>query len=179
MATHVPTRPDPAVLVHEAKEPITRAAGPYGHPFHPILVTVPIGAWICSLVFDIATRVSSEGSPSLVDAAYWLIGIGIIGAALAAIFGLLDLLAIPRKTRAFAVGLTHLALNVSVLAAFVVDFVWRHSSYDESRRVEMGQLILSAVAIGVLAISGWLGGQLAYRYGVRVADEAEQQSGYR
>ncbi|MFL6055426.1 MAG: hypothetical protein ACJ72W_21365 [Actinoallomurus sp.] len=36
-----------------AKQPVSAAlAGPYGHPFHPILVTLPIGAWVASLVFE-------------------------------------------------------------------------------------------------------------------------------
>src|SRR4051794_39328641 len=83
-------------LMFEAKRPKTTIAGPYGHPLHPVLVTVPIGAWVASLVFDIASRVNSKGAPSLVDASYWLIGIGILGALLAAVFGLLDLLAVPR-----------------------------------------------------------------------------------
>ncbi|MGV7281046.1 DUF2231 domain-containing protein, partial [Mycobacterium kansasii] len=30
-----------------AKKPVSSLlAGPYGHPYHPILVTVPIGAWV-------------------------------------------------------------------------------------------------------------------------------------
>src|SRR5215211_7773807 len=91
----------------QAKRPVTFAAGPYGHPFHPILVTIPIGAWVSSLVFDIATRANSDGSRSLVDASYWLIGIGLLGALLAAVFGLLDLFTIPRGTRAFSFGLVH------------------------------------------------------------------------
>ena len=44
----------------EAKHPVSRLAGPYGHPFHPILVTVPIGAWVASFVFDLASRLSEE-----------------------------------------------------------------------------------------------------------------------
>ena len=47
--------------VEHAKRPVSAAlAGPYGHPFHPILVTVPIGAWVCSLVFDIASTLSTS-----------------------------------------------------------------------------------------------------------------------
>lgn len=38
------------------------ATGPYGHPFHPILVTVPIGAWVCSLVLDVASRATDDGA---------------------------------------------------------------------------------------------------------------------
>ena len=41
-----------------------------------------------------------------------------------------------------------------------------------------GALVLSAVALAGLAVSGYLGGELAYRYGVRVADEATQAHGY-
>jgi len=171
-------RPDD-VLVRLAKEPVTAVAGPYGHPFHPILVTLPIGAWISALVFDIATRVDSNGSPALVEGAYWLIGIGILGALVAAVFGLLDLLSIPRGTRAFSTGLLHLGLNLVVVAIFVVNFFWRAGNYDELSKVKAGQLVLSAVGIAILAVSGWLGGKLAYHFGVRVADEATQAEGFR
>jgi uncharacterized membrane protein len=177
MATTPETRGD--ALVHDAKDPISPIAGPYGHPFHPILVTVPIGAWVCSLIFDIATRIDDNGAPALVEASYWLIGIGVIAALVAAVFGLMDLLTIPRRTRAFATGLTHMLLNVTTVGLFIVNFFWRRDDYDELAKVKAGQLILSAVAIALLAVSGWLGGRLAYRYGVRVADEARQADGYR
>lgn len=162
----------------DAKQPVTPVAGPYGHPFHPILVTIPIGAWVGALVFDIASRVNSTGSRSLVDAAYWLIGLGIVTALLAALFGLLDLLTIPTGTRAFRTGLIHMVLNVSIVGLFVVNFIWRHSNYYELSKVKVGQLVLSAVAIALLLVSGWLGGMLSYRYGVRVAAETDQAEGY-
>ena len=58
MATTHPTlSPELAERVHHAKEPVAPVAGPYGHPFHPILVTVPIGAWVSSLIFDFATMI--------------------------------------------------------------------------------------------------------------------------
>lgn len=174
--THPTLSPELAERIHHAKEPVTPVAGPYGHPFHPILVTIPIGAWVSSLVFDIATKVNSGGSKPLTDATYWLIGIGIIGALLAALFGLMDLVRIPRRTRALRFGLAHLALNLTVVGLYIGNFAWRHDSYYESTRVKTGQLVLSAVAIGLLLVSGWIGGMLAYRYGVRVADEATTQA---
>ena len=67
----------------QAKHPVSLMAGPYGHPFHPILVTVPIGAWMASLVFDIASHVTT-GPGFLAQGSLWLIVIGLIG-ALAAI----------------------------------------------------------------------------------------------
>lgn len=165
-------------MVGPAKRPRSVVAGPYGHPFHPILVTIPIGAWIASLVFDIASRVNTDGSRTAVDAAYWLIGIGIVGAAVAAVFGLLDLSTIPRRTRAFKAGLTHLGINVVVLALFVADFLWRHSSSHLTTETRGSQIVLSAVAIVLLGVSGYIGGSLSYRFGVRVADEGTQAEGF-
>lgn len=158
----------------DAKQPLTIAAGPYGHPFHPALVTLPIGAWICSLLFDIGSR--SAQQPFIYSrGAYWLILIGIVGAIGAALFGVLDLLTVPRGTPAFRTGLVHAALNDAVLIAFVVSFVIRRDS--EFGETSTGLIALSIAALAVLTVSGWLGGKLAYRYGVRVAREADQADG--
>jgi uncharacterized membrane protein len=159
-----------------AKHPVTRVAGPYGHPFHPILVTIPIGAWVCSLVFDILSRNADDGA-DFARGAYWLIAIGVVGALAAALFGLLDLLAIPRGTRARRVGIWHLSVNLVVVAAFVASFIWR-ADRDAYLPTSAGLFVLSGVALALLVVSGWLGGMLAYRYGVRVADEEAQLSGY-
>jgi uncharacterized membrane protein len=178
MATTNDAGTDVTRRLHHAKEPLSPVAGPYGHPFHPILVTIPIGAWACSLIFDIGTRVHSDGSRPLTDASYWLIGIGVVAALLAAVFGLMDLVRIPRGTRALRVGLAHMTLNVVVVGLFIGNFLWRHGSHYETARVGVGQLVLSACAIGLLLISGWLGGMLAYRFGVRVAAEQHQAAGF-
>lgn len=163
-------------MTPDAKQPLTPLAGPYGHPFHPALVTVPIGAWICSLIFDIVSR--SADTPLIYGrGAYWLIGIGVLGAAAAAVFGVMDLLTIPRGTPAWRTGLIHAALNDVVLIAFVVSFVIRRDS--DFRETSTGLIALSVAALLVLTVSGWLGGKLAYRYGVRVAREADQADGLR
>ncbi|MFF4547663.1 DUF2231 domain-containing protein [Streptomyces sp. NPDC001435] len=162
----------------QAKRPVTAAlAGPYGHPFHPILVTVPIGAWVASLVFDIASRfVHRPGF--LTQGSEWLIAVGVIGALPAAMVGFLDLFAIPAGSRAFRTALVHMTLNLLVTAAYVVNFLWRYSDYADGGSVGVGRLVLSAVSLAVLGVSGFLGGKLAYRYGVRVADEGTQAEGY-
>jgi uncharacterized membrane protein len=161
-----------------AKAPRSLIAGPYGHPFHPILVTVPIGAFVCSLLFDIFTRTRAQGRMFLVDGAYWLIGIGIVAALLAAVFGLLDLLTIPRRTRAFRTGVTHALINVTVVALYVVGFAWRSTDHLDLDKTRWGQMAISIAALALLAVSGWLGGMLAYRYGVRVADDETQLDGF-
>ena len=159
------------------KHPVTVVAGPYGHPFHPILVTVPIGAWVASLVFDIASRAADEPEV-FAKGSRWLIGLGVLGALVAAVFGFLDLLAIPRGTRAFQTAVAHMALNLAVTAAFVISFIGRSDTVDDGDEVGAGAIALSVVALAALGVSGWLGGKLTYRYGVRVADEETQLEGF-
>ncbi|MFI5828194.1 DUF2231 domain-containing protein [Streptomyces sp. NPDC051578] len=161
-----------------AKQPVSAAlAGPYGHPFHPILVTVPIGAWVGSIVFDIASHVVDDPD-FLARGSMWLMAVGVIGALLAALVGFLDLLAIPNGTRAFRVALVHMSLNLLVTASYVGNFLWRRAGGGPVGSVGWGQLVLSAVTLAALGASGYLGGMLAYRYGVRVADEATQAEGF-
>ena len=172
------TEPSERDLELQAKHAVTPVAGPYGHPFHPILVTVPIGAWIGSLVLDIASRAVDTDGGALARGAYWMIAVGVVGALVAALAGLLDLLAIPSHTPARRVGYAHLALNLVVVALFVVSFVWRA---DRGAEVPTNGWLfaISGVALVLLATSGWLGGMLSYRYGVRVADEETQLAGFR
>jgi len=158
-----------------AKQPRNALAGPYGHPFHPILVTVPIGAWVASLVFDLVSRITTDGS-AFVTGATWLIGIGIVGALLAAVVGFLDLMTIPQRTKAHRTALTHMTLNVVVVVLYAVNLGLRQA--EDGDATSTVPLVLSLIALGILGASGWLGGKLSYRYGVRVADEGTQAEGF-
>src|SRR3954469_23758098 len=95
----------------QAKRPVTGLAGPYEHPRHPALVSVPIGAWIASFVFDIGSYLVQDPG-FLVQGSRWLIGIGVCGALVAAAVGFLDLFAIRPGTRAFRIALLHMGLNL-------------------------------------------------------------------
>ncbi|WP_197698441.1 DUF2231 domain-containing protein [Micromonospora viridifaciens] len=154
---------------------MTVLAGRYGHPVHPALVAVPIGAWVASFVFDVASHLVHDGG-FLAQGSRWLIAVGVLGAVAAAMAGFLDLVAIPTGTRVFRIGLAHMSINLVVTAAYVVGYVIRGGA--GTGPVRWGPLALSAAALAGLAVSGYLGGELAYRYGVRVADEATQARGY-
>src|SRR3954452_17111115 len=114
----------------DGKHPVTSLAGPYGHPFHPILVTVPIGAWVASLVFDVISHTGDDAAV-FAKGAWWLVAIGIVGALGAALFGFLDLFAIPTGTRAFTTALTHMGINLGVVALFALALAIRHSRLDD------------------------------------------------
>lgn len=168
-----PLTENPAGL--PAKQPSTKLAGPYGHPFHPIFITIPIGAWTASLFFDVASKVVDDGA-ALGRAAWWLIGVGVVGALAAALFGFLDYLTIPSGTPAKRTATLHMVLNAATVALFGASFAIRRQ--DAAIETEMGPIVISVVALGLLSVSGWLGGRLSYRYGIRVAAEVDQAEGF-
>ncbi|WP_241493762.1 DUF2231 domain-containing protein [Microbacterium testaceum] len=157
-----------------AKVPRAIVAGPYGHPFHPVAVTIPIGAWSSSLVFDLL-GLASDDPRAFATGSRWLIAIGLGGAAFASVLGLLDLSRIPPGTPARRTALTHLVLNVTAMVLFSLGLLVRLLDLG---RVPGVAFVLSVVASLGLGVSGWLGGKLAYRWGVRVADENTQREGF-
>jgi uncharacterized membrane protein len=114
---------------------------------------------------------------ALAQGARWLIGIGVLGALTAAMIGLLDLLAIPTGTRAFRTALLHMSLALTTTTLYAIGFAVRGS--DPTGPAPTAPMLLSAAALLALGATGFLGGTLAYRYGVRVVDETTQADGYR
>lgn len=157
-----------------AKVPRAIVAGPYGHPFHPVAVTIPIGAWSSSLVFDLL-GLAADDPRAFATGSRWLIAIGLGGAVGASVLGLLDMSRIPAGTPARRTALVHLVLNVTAMVLFSLSLVLRMLDLARVPVVAFG---LSVIASLGLSVSGWLGGKLAYRWGVRVADDNTQREGF-
>lgn len=158
-----------------AKTPASVVAGPYGHPFHASVVPLPIGAWIGGFVLDIVSRTADNGA-GYARAATVMYGLGLAGAVVAAVLGFMDYGQIAKGTKANRVATTHMILNLLTILTLGGSFLARLGSDDA--RVQMGLIVVSAVALAVLGVSGWLGGKMSYHYGIRVADEATQAEGF-
>jgi uncharacterized membrane protein len=133
------------------------------HPIHPILVTIPIGLWIFSFVCDLIYIFFSQNS-IWSDVALYCIGGGIIGALLAAIPGFIDYLSITNP-RAKKIATYHLALNLTAVVLYSANFGLRYAGEPGS----FLPVILSAITIVGVGISGWLGGELVYVHGMGVS----------
>lgn len=137
------------------------------HPIHPMLVGIPIGLWLFSFVCDLLTLGSSAPHWPVV-AFYTMVG-GVVGALAAAVPGLIDLLSLPRALKRTA--LIHMSINLAVVALYLVNLWWRAGEASMA-----GPFWLSALAIAMLFVSGWLGGKLVYVHGVAVQQPPEPAS---
>jgi uncharacterized membrane protein len=139
----------------------------FGHPIHPMLIVFPLGLLATSLIFDIIHWITGNGFFSVV--AFWMITAGVIGALLAAIFGLIDWLTIPSGTRAKQIGLWHGVGNVVVVLLFIVSWLIRLNAQANPSVIAY---ILSIVGVLLALVTGWLGGELVDRLGVGVDEGA-------
>ncbi|MFI1195986.1 DUF2231 domain-containing protein [Micromonospora sp. NPDC020750] len=123
-----------------------------GHPLHPALVQVPVGAWISAAVLDLM--------PGQRRAATTLVGLGTVGALPAAVAGLNDWAALTRDQR--RVGLVHAASNTVGLALYAGSLAARLRGRHGTGRA-LAYLGLTAASAGA-----YLGGHLAYKQGAQV-----------
>jgi uncharacterized membrane protein len=136
-----------------------------------MLVVFPLGLLATSFIFDVI-RVAG-GSADLGIASFYMIAAGVLGGLVAAVFGLVDWLAIPTGTRARRVGALHGVGNVVVTGLFIVSWALR-----VGRAADPGAapFVLSLLGVLLALMTGWLGGELVERLGVGVDEGAHVDS---
>ena len=136
-----------------------------GHPIHPMLIPFPIaffvGTFVCDLIFW------RSGNPSWADATVWLLGAGLIMAALAAVVGLTDVLG-DVQVRNLSTAWVHAGANVAVVLIELYNWYSRYS--QGTRAVLPTGLILSLIVVVILLFSGWKGWEMVYRHRVGVSN---------
>jgi uncharacterized membrane protein len=133
-----------------------------------MLVPIPIGLFLLSLVFDLIAL--SGHQSAFGTAAFWAILGGVCGGLLAALFGLVDWGGIPARTRAKRIGLWHAGVNVIVVGLFAVAWLTRLGT--AAHRPDRFAVTLEIGGVALLMVSGWLGGELVDRLGVGIDEDA-------
>lgn len=137
-----------------------------GHPIHQMLIVFPLGLLGTAVVFDLIELVLQNGTAAMV--AYWMMAAGLVGALLAAPFGLVDWLHVPDGTRAKRIGAMHGGGNLVVTVLFAASWLLR----DSDGAVPLAAFVLSLAGLALALVTAWLGGELVSRLGVGVYDDA-------
>ena len=144
-----------------------------GHPVHVMLVNIPIGLWVFSLICDFAYLGTDDARWAIT--AYFTLGGGGVGALAAAVPGLIDLLGL-RDPRAVRIGTYHLVLNLGIVVLQAANFWLR---MDDGGDAAVLPRALSIVAVAALVISGWLGWHLVHVFGVTQPHHAGEVAAHR
>jgi uncharacterized membrane protein len=137
-----------------------------GHPLHPMLVGFPIAFFVATFASDLIFWQTSNSFWA--SASFWLLGAGLVMAALAAVAGLADFLGEP-KIRALNDAWWHAGGNVLAVLIQLSNWLLRYQS-GEAAIVPAG-LILSFAVVCILLFTGWKGWNLVYLHGVAVSDD--------
>ena len=141
-----------------------------GHPIHPMLVPLPIGLFVWAFVASLI-YLFSDSDRTWYEISYWSSIAGIVGALLAAIPGMLDGFTIGRESEARDHAMLHMTLNLVVVGLFLGAILLMR----DNGAIEGGDLgfaiAMQAVAVGLLALSGWIGGEMVYRDHLSVIPE--------
>jgi uncharacterized membrane protein len=141
-----------------------------GHALHPMLVAFPLGLLGTSVVWDICALATGHAQWGTI--AFWSIVAGIVSGLCAAVPGFIDWLSIPSGTRAKAIGVYHLVLNVGVLSLFAVSLAARHSAPEGYALAGFGRMLPGWLGVALSLVSAWLGGELVETLGIAVRDGA-------
>jgi uncharacterized membrane protein len=139
-----------------------------GHPIHPMLIVLPLGLFAVGVVFDVIYLIT--GTATFAEVAFWNITVGIIGGLLAAVFGFIDWLGIPKGTRAKRIGLWHGGGNFVIVLLFIVSWLLRLR--DHAYGSNLLPFVLGLVGVLLALVTAWLGGELVYRLRIGVDDDA-------
>jgi uncharacterized membrane protein len=139
-----------------------------GHAIHPMLIVFPLGLLTTAVILDVLRLITDRGSFQ-VSAAHAMAA-GIVGGLVAALFGLVDWLAIPAGTRARRVGALHGLGNLVVTGLFAVSWLLRAAS--DGWHASALALVFSFAGLALSGATAWLGGELVERLGVGVDEHA-------
>ncbi len=120
-----------------------------GHPLHPLMVTVPIGAWVSAAVFD--------ARPGGEDVARELVALGLVAAVPTALLGLADYSELDTRQR--RVGVVHALANAASLTCFTASYAMRRRGRHTAGKV------LGLAGLAAMGVGGALGGHLSYAQG--------------
>jgi nitrite reductase/ring-hydroxylating ferredoxin subunit/uncharacterized membrane protein len=135
-----------------------------GHPLHPVLTDIPIGAWTVTALLD--TLEMMTGRQDFTPGADAALGLGVVGALGSAVTGLADwqyTVDMPRRT-----GLIHALLNASATALYATSWLLRRAGKRGAGHVT------ALLGFGLVTAGGYLGGDLVFRDRLTVDHAPEQ-----
>lgn len=144
------------------QQTIQSRAAIVGHPLHPMMIHFPVAALIGLVGTDLGYLLT--GDPFWARAGLWLAGVGALGGWIASIAGAIDLFTV-RAVRRLITGWCHAILAIMMLSLASLNWMQRLEAADA---IYPWGLYVSLLTGALIAVTGFLGGQLVYEHAVGV-----------
>jgi uncharacterized membrane protein len=145
-----------------------------GHPLHPPLTDVTIGAYSFAAVAAILSKLGV--AEHAFAQAWWLaLIVALVSTVLTALAGFADWLRIEWGSELWKTATAHALANVTAGVLFLIAALAGHGGYVD-RAVTTGAFILTLLGFVVLTVGGWLGGAIVFVHGMRVLGLPEEQA---
>lgn len=138
-----------------------------GHPLHPMVIPFPIVCFVGTFVCDLVMLQSSD--PFWLRASLYLLGAGLVMAAVAAVLGLIDVFG-DERIKNLTDAWWHAGANVLAVVIELFNFYLRYTGNAAPSTL----FILSLIVVCILLFSGWKGWGMVYKHHVAVSDVAER-----
>ncbi|MGO2008017.1 DUF2231 domain-containing protein [Halomonas sp. XH26] len=149
-------------MTHTPQRSIKSRAALAGHPLHPVMIHFPVAALMALVASDLAYWYTQD--PFWLRSGLWLAGVGAFGGWIASVAGIIDLVTVARIRRLIT-GWSHAIVAVVMLSLASLNWLLR---FNEPGAVLPWGLAISLVTACLIALAGWLGGQLVYEHAVGV-----------
>lgn len=145
-----------------------------GHPLHPAIVHIPVGAWLAALLIDVVEHSRQDSGPAA-HLALACVTIGLIGALLSVPTGVADWTSIKKEKPAWKLGLYHMALNLLAAVVWAANLGLRWKALGTKEPVSAAVLATSAAGAALVAVSGYIGSLMVFDHGISVARQSKKK----
>lgn len=145
-----------------------------GHPLHPAVVHLPIGAWLAALIVDLVARDAGHGDP-LAYLSLYCVSAGLVVALLAVPTGVADWSSIKKEKPAWKLGLYHMALNLLAAIVWASNLGLRWSALKTDKPITTAIVSMSAVGALLIIVSGYIGSLMVFDHGVSIARQSKSK----
>ena len=137
------------------------------HPFHPAFVHFPVACWVLSHPADLL--VLSNADITVFGLDWWalsvfLIWAGVISALPAMAVGIYDFMQLPDEDRLMQAFYKHVSFVGTAWIVYLISAYTRLGDNLTLAQPELSPVIISGCGLVCLAIGGWYGGQMVYKY---------------
>jgi uncharacterized membrane protein len=147
-----------------------------GHPLHPLLIALPIGLFVWTFASDII-YLATNHDHMWYSIAFWTGIAAIVTALLAALPGFGDYFTMAIHTDARSTATAHMLLNLGIVVLFIIGAILMYDDRAVAGGALTGVFIIHLVGVGLLLLSGWLGGEMVFRHHLAmVPDDAESET---